>query len=242
MPGWKRVVTILLIVCGPGTVIYLLATGLSNKFIELPYLGEWNYRYDADSNKVDSTAYVIPAFKLTKFDGSIINRDSIKGKYIILSTVQQLCPELEDCGMSQYVFNEILFKEIVKNKDHYANVRVLSILTDENGNPINEGPSEKLGEEMQQYDSNMWWAAYGDPTPLFSWEYFGKDFMKHESTPSLGEIGSNAFVNSLVLIDKKGHIRGVSGAKRDSDIRNFFDLLKVLKKAEFDDNWEKEHS
>ena len=54
------------------------------------------------------------------------------------------------------------------------------------------------------------------------------------------EIGSYAFVNSLLLVDQGKHIRGFTGAKRDSDIRNFFDLLKILKKIEFDENREKE--
>ena len=49
------------------------------------------------------------------------------------------------------------------------------------------------------------------------------------------EIGQKAFVNSLLLVDQNKHIRGFTGAKRDSDIRNFFDLLKILKKVEFDE-------
>lgn len=44
-----------------------------------------------------------------------------------------------------------------------------------------------------------------------------------------------------MLIDQDGHIRGVTGAKKDSDIRNFFDLLKLLKKEDFDERWEAEH-
>ncbi|MBD3636907.1 MAG: hypothetical protein HUJ25_06140 [Crocinitomicaceae bacterium] len=241
MPGWKRVLTILVIVLGPGLVIWYLATHLKNKFVELPYLGEWHYTYDADSTKIDSTAFVLPDFSLTRFDGAPITRDSIKDKFIVLSTLQPGCPEMEECGMSFYHFNEIFFEKLLKNRDNYSNVRVLSVLTDKNGNPIAEGPSKKLVEEMAAYDTQFWWMTYGDPTPLFSWEYYGKNFMKHKSTPEVGEIGTRAFTNSLVLIDRDGHIRGVTGAKRDSDIRNFFDLLKILKKEEFDENWAKEH-
>ena len=242
MKGFKKALTILVIVLGPGVIIYILATNLSNKFVELPYLGEWTYKYGPDSSIVDSTAYVVPKFELTSFDGTIINRDSIEDKFIILSTLQDECPLLEECGMSLYLFDQLILQELEQNQKNYSNVRVLSILTDMNGNPVEEGPSERFKEEMEEYDQNIWWATYGDPTPLFSFEYYGKDFMEHESVASEGEIGDKAFVNSLVLIDKEGHIRGVTGAKKDSDIRNFFDLLKVLKKAEFDENWEKEHS
>ena len=241
MPGWKRVLTILLIVLGPGLIIWWLATHLTNKFIELPYLGEYNYTYDADSNIVDSTAFVIPNFTLTKFDGTIINQDSIKDKFIILSTIQPNCPDIEGCGLNIYHFNEIMFEDIEENPSNYGNVRILSVLTDIDGKEISEGPTQKLIDEMEPYNSDVWWRAYGDPTPLFSWEYYGQNFMDHAATPEEGEIGSKAFVNSLVIIDRKGHVRGVTGAKSDTDIRNMFDLLKVLKKHEFDENWEKEH-
>ena len=56
--------------------------------------------------------------------------------------------------------------------------------------------------------------------------------MKQPATKDEGEIGDYAFPNSLVLIDKEGHIRGVTGAKRDSDLRNFLDLIRLLKREE----------
>jgi hypothetical protein len=238
MPGWKRVLTILLIVLGPGSVIYFLAKNLKNKFVVLPHLGEYDYSYDSDGNAIDSTAFVIPEFSLTKFDESVINRDSIDDKFIVLTTIQQNCPLMDECGMSMYHFDELFFSKMVKNQGNYGNVKVLSILTDENGQPIPEGPSDYLLEETAEYDEDIWWMCYGDPTPLFSWEYYDKNFMEHEASPAEGEIGQFAFVNSLVLIDQEGSVRGVSGAKKDSDIRNFFDMLKLLKKEDFDKQWE----
>ena len=234
MPGFKRVLTILLIVLGPGIVIYILATNLRNKFVDLPYLGEWTYTYDDNGNALDSTAFVLPDFTLTKFDGTVINRDSIKDKFIVLSTIQPMCPDLDSCGMSMFLFEEIFYSQLVKNQKNYYDVKVLSILTTNNGETVEQGPSFKLKEEVANYDPNIWWMTYGDPTPLFSWEYYGMNFMDQPSSLENGEIGKHAFVNSLVLIDKKGHVRGVSGAKRDSDIRNFFDLVKILKKEDFD--------
>lgn len=235
MPGFKRVLTILIIVLGPGIVIWILASNLRNKFVELPYLGEWTYSYDEQGNATDSTAFVIPDFTLTKFDGTIINRDSLKDKFIVLSTIQPMCPELDSCGMGMFLFNELFFHKLVKNQKNYGDVRVLSILTTVDGEAIPSGPTEKLKEEVVDYDPNIWWMAYGDPTPLFSWDYYGKNFMEHESSKADSEIGKWAFVNSLVLLDKEGHVRGVSGAKSDSDIRNFFDLIKILKKVDFDE-------
>ena len=91
-----------------------------------------------------------------------------------------MCPDLDECGMSLYMFDEIVFKEFLDNKSKFKDVKVLSVLTDENGNAVPEGPTEKLIEEMEIYDKEFWWTAYGDPTPLFSWDYYGKKL--HETT------------------------------------------------------------
>lgn len=237
MSGFKRVATVLLIFFGPGVAILFIAKTCENHFIEIPYLG-WEYTYDEAGNKTDSTAYNIPNFSLTRFDGTKITRDSIRGKFIILSTLQKGCPAMDECGMGIYHFNELLFSKLVDNQKSYGNVKVLSILTDYNGQP-DSAVTEVLKEEMSVYDKNIWWQAIGDPTPLFSFDYYGKNFMEHKTSAKDGEVGSKAFINSLVLIDDKGFIRCVSGAKRDTDIRNFFDILKILKKEEFKANRKK---
>ena len=97
--------------------------------------------------------------------------------------------------------------------------------------------TDKFLDEMsliKESNDDIWWITTGDPTPLFSFMYNDKNFYDLPSTADNYEVGSKAFINSLILIDKEGHIRGFTGARRDSDIRNFFDLLKILKKVEFD--------
>lgn len=233
----KRLLLVLLIFLGPGSIIYFISRTVSNHFIKLPYLG-YEYVLDSNGKKVDSTAYRIPDFTLTKFDGTPITRDSIKDKFIVLSTIQNGCPTISECGFSLFHFNEIFFHKLVKNQKNYGNVRVISILTDVDGNPINN-ISKKLKEEMYEYDTTgIWWMATGDITPFYNFNYYGDKFINYPSSDSKldGEIGTKAFTNSLVLIDDKGYIRGVSGAKTDSHIRNFFDMLKLLKKVEFDEN------
>jgi len=236
MAGFKRVLTVLLIFLGPGSIIYYISKTFDNHFIELPYF--WEYTYDSTGNIVDSTAFNVPEFQLTRFDGALINRDSIEGKFIILSTLQNNCPTLKECGMGFYVFNELLFRKLTDNRKSYGNVKVISILTDFNGK-ADSTVSERLQEEMAIYDPAIWWMTIGDPNPLFDFYYYGDRFINHPAANKDGEIGTKAFINSLVLIDDKGFVRGVSGAKRDTDIRNFFDMLKLLKKEEFKANRKK---
>lgn len=234
MAKFKRLFLVLLVVLGPGAIIYFIAKNVSNHFIKLPYLG-YEFVLDSAGNKIDSTAYEVPAFNLTKFDGTPITRETIRDKFIVLTTIQNSCPN-GDCSFSHFHFDEIFFHRLVKNQENYGNVRVLSILTDVNGNPINI-PSEKLLDEIKVFDTTgIWWMATGDVRPFYNFNYYGDKFINHPSSAKAGEIGSKAYTNSLVLIDKKGNIRAVTGAKTDSDIRNFFDMLKLLKKEEFDKN------
>jgi cytochrome oxidase Cu insertion factor (SCO1/SenC/PrrC family) len=234
MAKLKRVLLILLIFLGPGSIIYFISRTVSNHFIDVPYVG---YEYEVDSNgvKIDSLPYTIPDFELVKFDGTRINRDSIKDKFIVLSTLQNDCPTRTACGINTFLFNEIFFHKLVKNQKNYGNVKVISILTDLEGNAV-DSISPKLIEEMAEFDQDIWWMTTGSLEPFFGFDYYGKKFMEHESVEEAKEVGTKAFINSLVLIDKDGHIRGVAGAKTDSDIRNFFDVLKLLKKVEFDAN------
>jgi peroxiredoxin len=235
MAKFKRLLLVLLVVLGPGLIIYFISKTVSNHFIELPYLG-YEFELDAQGNKIDSAAYQVPDFELTKFDGTPISRSDIDGKFIVLSTIQNACPTMNECGMSVFHFDEIFFKKLVKNQENYGNVRVLSILTDVDGNPI-DTPSQKLKDEMYEFDTTgVWWMATGDVTPFYNFNYYGDKFINHAASEKDSEIGAKAYTNSLVLIDDKGFIRGVSGAKTDSHIRNFFDMLKLLKKEEFDRN------
>lgn len=232
MAGFKRVGTILLIFLGPGAMIYYISKTFENHFIRLPYIGT-TYEKDSTGNIVDSTLFTLGDISLTTFDGKPVTRDSLEGKIIVLSTLQNTCPTLGECGMGIYHFNTLIFEKMVDNQKNYHNVKVISILTDENGLPV-EQPSSYLVDNMAEYDKNMWWMTTGDPTPFYSFDYYGDKFLNYPSDPTHGEIGTKAFINSLVLFDDQGHVRGVSGAKSDSDIRNFFDLLKLLKKEEFD--------
>ena len=235
MAKTKRILLVLIVLLGPGSIIYFISKTVSNHFLIPPYLG-YEYQLDAQGNKTDSAAYNIPDFTLTSFDGTAITRDSIKDKFIVMTTIQNGCPEMSECGLSTFHFKEIFFNKLVKNRENYGNVRVLSILTDIDGNPI-EKPSQKLLDEIVDFDTTgVWWMATGDVTPFYNFNYYGDKFINQPASNAEGEIGLKAFANSLVLIDDKGFIRGVTGAKTDTHIRNFFDILKLLKKEEFDKN------
>ncbi len=242
MPGLKRIGLMILVLFGPGFLIWFLAKTVRNEFKQLPYIGEHTYVKDDNGNIVDTIYYTIPKFELERLNGKKITNHSIKNKFIVLSTIQNSCPDT--CGIFMFHFVELFYKKLVKNQDNYSNVKIISILTDLDGNPVYQ-TTPKFLEELQEiknevkdidgYNDDIWWVAKGDPKPLFSFMFKGNNFYDNPATPENYEVGTKAFINSLVLIDREGHIRGFTGARRDSDIRNFFDLLKILKKVEFDE-------
>ncbi|MGV6862493.1 MAG: hypothetical protein ACWA41_12030 [Putridiphycobacter sp.] len=241
MPGLKRLGLMILVLFGPGFIIWFIAKTVRNEFKELPYLGEVTYTKNDNGEIVDSTYYTVPKFELERLDGKKITNNTIKNKFIVLSTLQNSCPDT--CGIYMYHFVELFYKILIKNHDNYSNVKIISILTDLDGNPVYNPSPQLLGElanikaeneNEEGYSDDIWWVATGDPKPLYDFEFNGSSFYDNPATPDNFEVGSKAFINSLVLIDKEGHIRGFTGARRDSDIRNFLDLIKILKKIEFD--------
>ena len=235
MPGIKRLGLMILVLFGPGFIIYYLASTVNNKFIDLPYVGNHEYTYDSDGKVIDSVMYTLPDFELTTINGKKITKNSIKGKFVVITTLQNSCPD--DCGVFLLHFDEIFYSKLVKNDENYDDVIILSILTDHDGNPVNEA-TDKFVEEMNQindYNEDLWWITTGDPEPIFSFMYQGKNFYDLPSTPEHHEVGTKTFINSLLLIDNEFHIRGFTGARSFSDISNFFDLLKILKKVKFDE-------
>lgn len=235
MSGLKRLGLMVLVLFGPGSVIYFLAKTVNNKFIDLPYVGQHEYVFNTDGDVTDTILYTLPDFELTTLAGKKITKNSIKDKFVVVTTLQNTCPD--DCGVYFIHFQEIFYSKLVKNQESYDNVVILSILTDHDGNP-EPAPTSKFIDEIQtidDYDENLWWITTGDPKPIFSFIYNDTNFYDLPSTPSCDEVGTKTFINSLLLIDKKSHIRGFTGARSYSDISNFFDLLKILKKVEFDE-------
>jgi len=237
MSGLKRLGLMILVLLGPASLIYLFAKTLNNKFIELPYLGQYTIELDEEGNN-DTIQYVIPDFEFKTSDGKVVNSSSTKDQFLVFTTIQNTCPDT--CGLFMYHIHELFYDKLKKNRDKYDkydNVKIYSILTDVNGKSLSQ-PSVKLKEALVRFeaDTAIWEVLIGDPSQIFSFDYQGQDFMTLPAIHTNFEIGRYAFVNSLVLVDRDKHIRGFTGAKRDSDIRNFFDLLKILKKVEFDEN------
>jgi hypothetical protein len=241
-PGLKRLGLMILVLFGPGFLIWFLAKTVRNEFKQLPYIGEHTLIKDDNGTVIDTVYYTIPDFEFERLDGKKITKNVIKNKFVVLSTIQNTCPD--SCGIYTFHFVELFYKKLLKNADNYSNVKIISILTDLDGYPV-DSISPKLIDELEAikndvksiegYNDDVWWIVKGDPKPLFSFDFKGNNFYDNPATPENYEVGSKAFINSLVLIDREGHVRGFTGASRDSDIRNFFDLLKILKKVEFDE-------
>ena len=165
MPGLKRLGLMILILFGPGSLIYFLAKTVKNKFVELPYIGKHDYVYDDNGNVTDTIEYTLPDFKLTTVDGKVITKNSIKDKFVVITTLQNSCPD--SCGVYLFHFEEIFYSKLFKNRDNYNNVVILSVLTDHDGNPVEKADDIFLKKmnEIENFDPSLWWVTTGDPKP-----------------------------------------------------------------------------
>ena len=128
MPGLKRLGLMILILFGPGSLIYFLAKTVKNKFVELPYVGKHEYITNDQGEVIDTIHYTTPDFKLTTVDGKTITKNSIKDKFVVVTTLQNSCPD--SCGVYLLHFDEIFYSSLPQNRIVMFNVIFSTTLND----------------------------------------------------------------------------------------------------------------
>lgn len=167
----------------------------------------------------------VPAFSFVDAKGDTVTSKDLEGKMLLLTTLQSNC--LEECAISWWHFDELVYEGIYTNKKKLGDFRIISFVTDEQGNPSNDlaGVSEMLYDKIEGYDPNLWMLAKGDARSIFNAEYNGK---KLTDNPETGEVRN--FTEFLLLVDKKGHLRIVRSGKQEGMIRDFQQHMALLMK------------
>lgn len=168
----------------------------------------------------------VPAFSFVNAkNGDTIVSKELEGKIVLLTTLQPNC--LDECAISWWHFDELIYEGIYTNKKKLGDFRIISFVTDAEGNPSNDVArvTEMLEDKIEGYDPNLWMVAKGDPSAIFNAEYKGK---KLTDNPETGEVRN--FTEFLLLIDKKGHLRIVRSGKQEGMIRDFQQHMALLMK------------
>ena len=192
----------------PALFLYLLSIAkMKHKYEKLDVFGE------------------IPAFVATDINGDTITNDTFKGKIVIYTTLQETCPV--KCGINLWFMDQLLMQQLKEKKAIYGDVRIVSFVTDANGNPSHHlaDMQEILKENVINYDPKLWLVVSGKPEVIFDIEHNGQNLKNATG----GEFINNLAYNSLILLaDKKNQLRMVMRGDIEGTVRTMKQDLALL--------------
>lgn len=207
--GVFRKLLVVLVAFGPGTVIFLMAIGkCENKYQSLPIYGQ------------------MPEYEFTGADGKIINNKTQEGKITLFTTIQTSCPQ--NCAIDLFKFNLLVFQDYKKNQNKLGYIKIVSIVTDENGDPVNNIDEllYTLNDMIDGYDSTIWNIVTGDPKQIYDIE--NNDINLYTTTTDSSFAGKS-YLETMLLVDKHNQLRLVRRGNKEGYIRDFKQNVSLLK-------------
>jgi len=204
----KTVVTLLLLF-GPALFLIFISTrGCEHKFKVLEDFGK------------------MPNYTLTDINGKQFTNASFKNKIVIFTTIQPTCPDT--CGISIWHLDQLIYQQLRKNKKKLGHVKLVSIVTDYNGNSSNKLNDVvfTLNDRVEAYDPSIWMIVKADARSIYNIKHNGQTLL------AKGDqfFGGEAFQELMLLQDKKNHLRMVLPGKTESTIRTMRDHMALLEK------------
>jgi len=163
----------------------------------------------------------ITSFNFTDVNGNKRSSLDFKGDIVLISTIQESCPD--SCSVLLWNINQTIYQRIWKNRTKKRKqVKILSFVTDDNGNPIKDlSPIEDLLKKIvPNYDPSIWVLAKGDVKSIYDIEHNGASLLQ----------GGNKFQELMLLMDKKQCLRMVLSGKKEGHIRRMEQSMALLQK------------
>lgn len=181
----------------------------NNQYEELPHFGQ------------------MPQYEFTGANGQIVNNASQKEKLTIFTTIQTSCPQ--ECAIELFRFNMLVFQFYKKNQKQLKYVDIVSVVTDEKGNPVDDldGILFTLNDMVQGYDSTIWNVVTGDPKQIYDVENNGVNLYTTESDSSFAD---KLYLEILLLVDQNNELRFVRRGNTEGLIRDFEQHVSLLQK------------
>lgn len=199
----------LLLLFGPAFLLILIGTrGCEHKFKELDDYGP------------------IPAYSFTDLKGKVYTNASFKNQIVIITTLQPSCPD--SCAISTWQIDQQIYQQLRKNRKKLGHVKLVSFITDGNGNPSNKlhNVASTLYDQVEGYDPNIWILANGNARDVFNIQHNGKSLL--QKGPQY--FGGEAFQELMMLVDKSNHLRMVLSGKTESMVRTMKQHIALLDK------------
>ena len=207
--GRIKVVYAFLLLFGPALILIFLSTrGCEHKFKQLDDYGaavEYEF-HDAREKKYTSKDF--------------------QDKVVLISTIQPTCPD--SCATSIWHLNQLIYQKIRKNKNEKGSVRMISYVTDGNGNPLTDvSEIEKmLYDIVEEYDPEVWKVAVGEPKDLYDFEHNNQTLLQKGDE----YFGGEGYQELMLLLDRQNHLRMVLSGKTEGMIRRMYEHVALLLK------------
>jgi cytochrome oxidase Cu insertion factor (SCO1/SenC/PrrC family) len=207
--GRYKGILMILLAFGPAfLLIFISSRGCEHKFKVLDDFGN------------------VPIFTFTDYKGKKFNNDSFKDKVVLYTTIQTTCPD--SCAISLWHLDQMIYQHLRKNQKKLKHVRIVSFLTDGEGNESQDVStiSAILKDQVEKYDENLWIIAKGNAKNIFDITRNGEKLTKQGDE----YFGGEAFQELLLLVDKKNHLRMVLNGKSEGMIRRMKEHMALLDK------------
>ena len=207
--GRLKGIVVLLLLFGPASfLIFISSRGCEHKFVELDDMGK------------------VPNYNFVNGDGVKMNQASFKDKVVLFTTLQVTCPN--KCAVSFWHLDQLIYQHLRKNKKKLGHVKLVSFVTDGNGNSyanLNE-IEYMLKDQVEKYDSSVWILANGDARSLYNISRNGENLLMKGKQ----YFGGEAFQELMLLVDKRNHLRMVLKGNSEGMIRKMKEHVALLDK------------
>lgn len=203
---------LLMIVLVFGPALFLILISLNtceHKFTKLPFYGE------------------LKDFEFIDAKGKVINPETQLDKITIYTTLQTSCPK--NCAIDIAKFNLLIYQDYRKNQSNMSHIKFVSIVTDENGNPVdNIGEITYLLEDIiQGYDPEIWKIVTGDPKQIYNIENNDVNIYEQKDAAAFA---NKPYLETMMIVDKENKLRLIRRGSEEGLIRDLKEHIALLQK------------
>ena len=206
--GLKQKLLVVLLLFGPAFVLVFISTrGCEHKFKQLDDFG-------AAKN-----------YSFVNAKGETKNSNDFSDVSVLVTTLQESCPD--DCAVSVWHIDQLVYQKMRKDP-RKGKVRIISFVTDGEGNPVDDLSSvqQMLYDRVEDYNPDVWILASGDAKSLYDFERNDERLLQEGDE----FFGGQAFQELLLLLDRNNHLRMVLSGTTEGMIRRMNQHFALLQK------------
>ena len=208
--GRMKVVLATALLFAPALLLILISTrGCEHKFKVLDDYGK------------------IAEYSFTDARGKKYTSSDFKDKIVLITTLQPSCPG--KCEISFWHLKKHIYETVYTNKKKLGDVRIISFVTDGEGNPVDDVSqvASMVKDQVKDYNPDIWIIASGSSKKLYDIEHNKQNLLKVGEEDFGGE---NGFQKLMLLVDKNNHLRMALSGENEGMVRRMKEHVALLMK------------